>query len=138
MVRGRRRHAHQARLFSEVVAMTEIEINNYCSEQKAKRWTTTTVLKKVKDLFPQENPVAIMVALDSCKFNGPRIQLAILKCCDGSLEDLQRLIEVANEDEKAVLLVEYRNQLEYEFNHRQPGLGTPIEIYQKDLDEYLA
>lgn len=118
--------------------MTESEIDDHCTAQKARFWTVATVLKKVNDLFPQENPVALMVALDSCKFNGPRIQLAILKCCNGSLEDLQSLIEVANEDPRDVLLVEYRNQVEYEFHHYQPGSGTPIEIYQKDLDEYLA
>ena len=119
--------------------MTEGEIDEHCTEQKAKHWTMATVLKKVQYLFPQENPVAIMAALDSCQSAHARILLAILKCGNGSIEDLQRLIEVANEDSRDVLLLaEYRNQLEYELHRAQPGSGTPVEIYQKDLDEYLA
>lgn len=67
------------------------------------------VLTKIKKIFPHEAPSTIMSILDLCNSSDKneegrvRIQLAILKLCQGKIDKLKHYIEIAKSDYRDVI-----------------------------------
>ncbi len=88
------------------------------------------VLGKVAEVFPEVAPDFILKRLDG--YDGgarDRVQLAILKLCEGSLDRLEQWVATAIQDYRDVLaLAEYRREL----------ARTPVELSQMSEEEVQA
>lgn len=104
-------------------------------------YTRELVMKKSKEVFPQEDRTMVMSLLD--QYGGEpheqereRVQLAILKLSDGDMEKLRERIKVAKEDFRDVLAyAEY--PLQMKSVTRKVGAREAKEIREKDRKQYL-
>ena len=101
--------------------------------------TREMVEAKVRQLFPQHDVADIMKLLDEYRTTYPerdRVQLAILKLCDGNIINLRKQVAIANFDYRDVLgYAEYPNQIKAGFNVQ--GGQVQQELAKKDMQQYL-
>jgi hypothetical protein len=102
------------------------------------------VLKKIKEIFPQENPEGVMAILDlhgveSYERERERVQLAILKLCNGRVDELVSNVEMAKQDYRDVLAyAEYPSEMRRSASDMQRmSLGEAQGIRSKDRQQYL-
>jgi hypothetical protein len=106
--------------------------------------TRDLLLKKVREVFPLENPAEIIELLDSYGVEPyerecERVQLAILKLSGGSIEELLSHLEVAKRDYRDVLAwAEFPHEMKLSANemHAMPPEAAK-DIRDKDSQQYL-
>lgn len=108
------------------------------------RVTRKKVLEKVRHYWPHEDSTEIMALLDRYgveTFEGgrDRVHLAILKLCQGDLEQLPELVAMAKRDYRDVLAyAEYPEEIRLGFV--EMGKLSPEEaraVRQRDRAQYL-
>jgi hypothetical protein len=107
--------------------------------------TPDWVATKVREVFSQENPDDVMEILDlygveSYERERDRVQLAILKLCEGSQEKLLHYLDVAKNDYRDVLAwAEYPDAMRLSVAETD-ALDTQSrrELEERDRQQYLV
>ncbi len=88
------------------------------------------VLSKIAEVFPGVGPDDVLKCLD--RYDGgarDRVQLAILKLCEGSLDRLEQWVATAIQDYRDVLALA---------EHRREFARTPAELSKMSGEEVQA
>jgi hypothetical protein len=108
------------------------------------RITRGKVREKVAQYWPDEDPEEIMGVLDQygvTRFEGgrARVQLAILKLCEGQRDRLPELVRMAKRDYRDVLAyAEYPEQMRLGFVERRNLSPEELRaIKERDRKQYL-
>jgi hypothetical protein len=103
------------------------------------------VVTKVRQVFPEENPDDVMEILDlygveSYERERERVQLAILKLCEGSQEKLLHFLDVAKADYRDVLAwAEYPHAMRLSVAETEALSAEERRgMQQRDLQQYQA
>jgi hypothetical protein len=100
---------------------------------RTNRWT---VVRKVRASWPDQAELAL-AELDRYNSQGigrARVQLAVLKMSQGSLNELKRWVEIANTDWRDPLLIaEYPEAAE----HSSTSGPVPAKVRERDRQRYV-
>lgn len=107
--------------------------------------TRTKVREKVAEYWPDADPDEVMGILDRYGQEGTergraRVQLAILKLCEGDRSRLEDLVRMAKTDYRDVLAyAEYPEEMRLGFvRMRQLSQEEAVAVRQRDREQYLA
>jgi len=108
------------------------------------RNSRSQVLQKVWKYWPKKDPREIMKILDqygerSFETGVERVQLGILKLCNGDLDQLEELVQMAKADFRDILAyAEYPEELNEGFVRMgKKSEEEAKEIRQRDIKQYL-
>ena len=109
-------------------------------ERKQSLWNRDNLRRKIAHLFPKEKADELEEVLwNAWQGNNARLGLGILRCCDvsghaGDREHLDRVIKVAKEDYRDILILEYLGEVELPFEATEEQKQIARE---DDAREYL-
>jgi hypothetical protein len=113
-----------------------LELEEKLTAEKRPHWTKETVLRKIPHVFPSSDPAQIRHMLESAQLSY-RVQLAIIKLCDGGkgLSGLAHYVSTAKLDYRDVL-----SWAEYPSEGKLPLSASDADreaAQKRDHEQYL-
>ena len=104
------------------------------------KFTRDLVIKKVNQIFPKEDRERILSILDKCTYPfKERLQLAVLKLCEGKEDNVRKLIKLAEIDHPRDILWPAEEPNLTAAADKMPNMTKKEieELQEKDHKQYL-